>query len=374
MSKPVVVYLVTEAWYFLAHHLETAREATRRGYEVVVATNVGDQAEALTAAGFDVVQIPFRRAGLMPVHEWRTVRAIESLYRRVQPTVVHHIALKPVVLGTIAAKRARVPHIVNMITGMGYVFASARPMARTIRLFLVPVLRSVLANSGTVVITQNADDAKTLADLRVVSPSQIVVVRGLGIDLARFRYSPSAEGPPIVVLPARLLWDKGIGEFVRAARRLRGVYAQARFVLVGAEDRHNRAAVPTRTLREWQQEGVVEWWGYRSDIDVVYREATIVCLPSYREGLPQSLLEASAVGRPLVATDVPGCREVVRPGVNGHLVPVRNHVALAGALSALIADPEGARRLGTQGRRMVEQEFTIERAMSEIFAQYRARP
>lgn len=374
MTKPVVVYLVTEAWYFLAHHLETANEAARRGFRVVVATNIGDREAALRATGFEVVQIHFRRAGLMPIHEWLTIRAIKALYRRVQPAVVHHIALKPVVLGSIAARWAGVPHVINMITGLGFVFASSRPKARALRLMLVPVLRAVFATPRIVVITQNSDDAKTLLNLRVIVPEQLVVVRGLGVDLSRFRYSLSPEGQPVVVLPARLLWDKGVGEFVGAARRLRSLHAQARFVLVGAEDRENPSAVSNSTLQGWQQEGVVEWWGYRADIDAVYRDATIVCLPSYREGLPQSLLEASAVGRPLVATDVPGCREVVRHGINGYLVPARNDEALAEALAALIADPQNARRLGAEGRRIVEQEFTVEHAMAQIFEQYRVGP
>jgi len=214
-------------------------------------------------------------------------------------------------------------------------------------------------------------DGNFLVRERLVDGSHIRLIRGSGVDLDRFKASDLPPGRPMVLLMSRMLWDKGVGEFVDAARTAEERGADARFVLVGDPDPENPAAIPRETLQRWSDSGVVEWWGQRSDAPALLAQARVVVLPSYREGLPKVLLEAAASGRPMIATDVPGCREVVEPGVTGQLVPARDAAGLAEAMLGLLADPERCRQMGTQARRLAEREFGVEAVVSRTLAVYR---
>ena len=221
-------------------------------------------------------------------------------------------------------------------------------------------------------IFENSDDLKEAIGFGAISADDAVLIRGAGIDLDAFAPSPEPEGVPVVTLTARMLWDKGVAEFVGAARQLKQAGIAARFLLVGAPDALNRAAIPQATLDTWQAEGVVDCLGFRGDIAVVLAESHVVCLPSYREGLPKSLLEALAAGKPVVTTDVPGCREVVADGINGFLVPARSVTPLADALRKLIADPDLRHHMGAAGRSRAETEFSTQRVTAETLAIYTA--
>jgi glycosyltransferase involved in cell wall biosynthesis len=223
------------------------------------------------------------------------------------------------------------------------------------------------------VVLQNPDDQRELVSAGAVSPDRITLIRGSGVDLSEFLIAPEPAGPPVVVLPSRLVWDKGVREFVDAASELRRNGVRARFALVGDRDPDNPTSVPPGQLEAWQASGIVEWWGHRHDMPSVFAESHLVCLPSYREGLPKVLLEAAASGRPIVTTDVPGCREVVRHGENGLLVPARSVGPLAHALRELIADPARRARFGRRGREIVEAEFSVERVVEAHVALYRER-
>jgi glycosyltransferase involved in cell wall biosynthesis len=333
-----VLYFVTEDWFFCSHFLDRALAARAVGYEVMVLTRVGEHGERIRSAGLSLFPLDLRRRGLNPFAELATVMKVRGVYRKLKPDLVHHVALKPILYGSLAARLSSVPRLVNAPVGMGFVFSSASWLARVLRPLVGFALRALLNPPGSRVVFENPDDLGAAVRKGLVRREDAVLIRGAGVDLERFRPRPEPEGPPRVVLVARMLWDKGVGEFVEAARTLKARGVAARFLLVGAPDRENPAAIEVARLEAWQAEGIIEWWGPRSDVDRILADSHIACLPSYREGLPKSLLEALAAGRPIVATDVPGCREAVRNGQNGFLVPSHDAVALAKALEVLIGD------------------------------------
>jgi len=287
------------------------------------------------------------------------------------------VALKPVVYGSFAALFARhstfesrSPVVINAITGLGSVFTSTSLTARTLRFLVIALIRFFLHRKSSHVILQNRDDMEMLVSEGYLSPGQVSLIRGSGVDTEMFRLHPEAEGPPVVMLVARMLRDKGVEEFVEAARQLCKEGIQARFVLVGDIDTENPSTVTRKMLEQWQKGGFIEWWGRRDNMPEVYHQAHVVCLPSYREGLPKTLLEAAACGRPIVATDVPGCREIVVDGENGLLVPVKDAGALANALKRLIDGLELRKQMGSRGRALVEREFSEGKIVRETLELY----
>ena len=362
-----LLFLVTEDWYFVSHRLALAIAARAAGFDVVVATRVGQHGDAIRDEGISLIPFALSRRGGNPLREGI---ALWRLYRREQPDLVHHVALKPVMVGAFAAWLARVPRQVNAIAGLGWLFTTSSGVVRLARPALRYVLACLLNRPGSMVIIQNPEDKALLARAGV-SPLRLRLIRGAGVDTQTFSPVTPPPGPVCVMLVARMLWDKGVGEFVEAAHMLNESGVTARFILVGDSDPANPASVRESTLRGWHGQQGIEWWGRRDDIPAVLQVAHIACLPSYREGLPKSLLEAAACGLPIVTADAPGCREVVRDGVNGLLVPVRDAAALAGALRKLIEDPELRLRMGEQSRLRAETEFALEAVIAETLAVYR---
>ena len=368
---PKLLYVAGDDVFFCSHRLVLARAAAAAGYDVTVATHVTTLGQRIMDAGCRVVPLSIRRATTNPFREAGSVVELVGLYRRLKPDLVHHVALKPVVYGSLAARLARVPHVVNAIAGLGWVFISASPTARLIKPLLMTALKRALTPRSGRVIVQNPDDRALLLDHALARASDIVMVRGSGVDLEEFSATPLPPGVPLVVLPARLLEEKGVAEFAAAARRLHEAGVRVRCVLVGAPDPSNRGAVPQSDIDGWVRAGDVEAWGHRGDMARVLAQATVVCLPTYREGLPKALLEGAAAGRPLVATDVPGCREVVRHGYNGLLVPPRDAAALAAALQCLLEDSSRMASMGRRGREIAEREFGTAVVIGRTLGVYR---
>lgn len=367
--KRKLLFLQTEDWTFWSHRLPLARAARDAGWEVVVAARVAAHGERIRREGFKLVPMPWRRSSLNPFYELSVLARIVHLYRIERPSVVHHVSAKPILYGTLAASLCGVHAVVNALTGLGFVFISNGLKARVLRLVVRAALKLAFRR-GSAAIFQNEDDLSMFVDDGLVSLEKAVLIRGSGVDVSYFVPKPEPDGPPLVILPGRLLWDKGVGEFVEAARRLAADGVKARFALLGDRDEENPAAIPAARLSEWGSSGVVECWGHRDDMLEAYSLAHIVCLPSYREGLPKTLMEAAACGRPLVAADVPGCREVVKNAETGLLVPVRDAAALAAALRRLIEDKALRERLGSQGRRLAVDEFSQEKIAERTLAVY----
>jgi len=364
-----ILYFANTDWYLYNFRLNLARAMRDRGHEVVLMSPPGEYVEQIESEGFRWVSLPLSRKGTNPLVEFGRIQRIADVYQKEKPDLVHHFTVKCVTYGSLAAHRAGVPHVVNAITGLGSVFVGDSLSTRVLRLIVSGLYRRAMNN--TEVIFQNPDDMNLFLKLGLVHPEQSVLIRGSGIDIDQFTPMPEPEkNTPLVVLPARMLWNKGIGEFVEAAHILQEQGVRARFALVGVADSGNPAAVSLVQLGEWQKEGVVEWWGWQEDIKVVFAMAHIVCLPSYRGGVPRVLAEAAACTRALVTTDVPGCREIVKDGENGLLVPARDAAALAEALKKLILNPSLRRQMGEKGREFVEKEFSNQQVVGGTLAVY----
>lgn len=370
-SRPKLLFFVTVDWFFCSHFLGRAVAAQQAGYEVIVLTRVEQHGEIIRDAGFRLLPLKISRSSVNPLAALRAVIHVVRVYRAESPDIVHHVALKPILLGALAARLVGLHRVVNAVVGGGYAFSSGRLLARLIRPLVITGLKLLLNPQGSKVVFENKDDLESFSRIGLVRIPDSVLIPGAGVDPGQFRPSVGAHDPPVVVLVARLLWDKGVGEFVEAARMLRQRDVSARFVILGEPDPENRACIDAATIDYWKVKGIVELWGFRSDIPQVLAASSIACLPSYREGLPKSLLEAMAAGLPCVSTDVPGCREVVRDGDNGLLVPPKNPSALADALEILITSPELAIRMGKRGRERLEQEFSEQQVNSSTLALYR---
>ena len=355
-----LMLVVTDDWYLWSHRIGLAVAARNAGYEVTVVTRVREHGERIRALGFNLVDVDFSRGSLSPWANLHTVLELSDIYRRREPHLVHHVAVKPIVLGTMAAARERVPAVVNALAGMGTALTSSHVKARLVRPVLRPALAWAMRRPRSHAVVQNAENAKFVESLGV-RRERISLVRGAGVDVRTFRPQPEPDGPIRVTMVSRLLRDKGVREFVEAASLVRKVRGDIVFTLVGAPDEGNPTSVPTEEVRSWAADGLVEWWGHREDVADVLASSHVAVLPTYYgEGVPKTQLEAAACGRPIVATDVPGCREVVRHGGNGLLVPPRDIPALANAIMALAGDPARRAAMGAAGRRRAETEFAAE--------------
>lgn len=371
--KPRLMFVVTEDWYFVSHRLRLAQAASSAGFEVAVATRIGREAGTLEASGLHVVALEkLSRTSRNPWHEAQAILELCRIYASWQPDIVHHVAIKPVIYGSLAARMVGLHAVVNALAGLGFVFSSGTFKAQLLRILVRPLLKLALGGSRSRVILQNPDDSRALADLGLVASNRIRLIRGAGVDLEKFSAGAMPHGRPIVILAARMLWDKGVGAFVDVARALQEGGIDARFVLAGESDPGNPAAVPETQLAQWRSAGVVEWWGRCIDMPDVFHQTSIVCLPTtYGEGIPKVLIEAAACGRPIVAYDVPGCREIVRNGENGFLVPRGDVAGLAFAVSTLLADSDLRASMGRKGREIAVEEFSEALVVAQTLDIYR---
>ena len=382
-SRKKLLYFIGVDWFFYSHFLDRAIAAKEAGYDVVVLTGLTRQDDPLAQHGIRLIGIPFERRSLNPIGLLRNLFNVIQVIKKEKPDIVHQIALKPILIGSIACRLLGIKRVISAVVGLGFAFSSERGAAQIVKRILSALFRIVLDKKTAVTVFENKDDRNYFIDQHWTRPESAVLIRGAGVDIERFKprsepqsahtRSQSTEStvlgtgglnrePPIVMLLSRMLWDKGIGEFVEAARQLRQKPSEktARFVLVGDPDDDNRGAISRDQLKAWQTEGVIEWWGFRPDVENILAQATISCLPSYREGLPKSLLESLAMGLPCIATDVPGCREAVIDGVNGLLVPARDSQALANAIDRLLSNHEMRQQFGQASRKMAVDEFSRE--------------
>ena len=373
-NRPRLLFLVTEDWYFCSHRLALGRAAVRAGFDVTVATRVHNHAPAIIEAGMNVVALPWSRRSTRPWNELRTLISLYRLYRSFGPDLVHHVALKPVLYGSVVARIARTRRIINAVAGFGYSFVASGTRATVARRILDATFRVLCNRPGAMVLVQNPDDERVLVEDGMVAPSRVVVIPGSGVDTDLF--SPAPDGTPDgnvrVTLVSRMLWSKGVGEFVDAVRILRRRGIEFEAVLVGSPDPENPQAIPEETLRGWCEEGVVDWSGHDDDIPSVWARSNVAVLPSHREGLPKTLLEAAACGVPMIATDVPGCREVVIDGRNGLLVPPRDACALAAAIERLVSEPATRREMGRVARTEAVEKFSEPIVIDRMLALYRS--
>lgn len=369
--RPRLLFLITEDWTFWEIRRDLARLAREAGYEVTIATRVTAHADRIRQEGFELIPIMMLRESRNPFRELMTLIELVRIYRRVRPKIVQHVAMKPVLYGSFAAWVTRVPAVINVFGGLGYAFTDRPQETSLLRSILQRGLRWAISLSRSVVVVQNPDDRDVLIREHIVRSSRIRLIAGSGVDIHRFVPVEPPAGDPIVMLVGRMLWDKGVGEFVEAVAHLKKQEVRARFVLVGRCDHGNPTAIPEAQLQRWMREYGIEWWGHREDLPTVIGQATLVVLPSYREGLPKVLLEAAACGKAVIATDVPGCRSVVQHQQTGLLVPVRDAAALAEAIAELLRNAERRTVLGEHARQFVVREHSSKKISAEFLALYR---
>ena len=358
--KKRILFIVNAEWYFKLHWLPLAIGLKNSGYEVLIAASEErGEGSAFEQVGIKFFRLPFQRQSFNPFYEFWSLIKIIVLLREVRPEIVHNITIKPVIIGTFAAQLVNIPNIINTITGLGFTFLKQGFLGSALRSSMLFIYRLMFLKNNVFVSFQNIDDKKLIMPKVRARINRSIVINGVGVITSKFKQHPIPENDNIVILASRLLWDKGVGEFVKAAIYLKSIKSKVRMVLVGMPDEMNPASISNQELSEWCNENYVEWWGHQDNMPEIINKASIVVLPSYREGLPTILIEAASVGRPLIATDVPGCREVVNNGINGYLVPIKDHIALAETINKMINNYSLMKRMGTNSRRIALNKFDI---------------
>lgn len=365
------MFVVNIPEFFLSHRLPLAIAAKRAGFTVHIATGPGPACQDIVDLGFQHHLVPMSRSGRNPLAELRTLWGLCRLLRKIRPSIAHLVTIKPVLYGGLMARLTGVPAMVAAISGLGTVFIDRKQDQPWMRRSVGWLYRLALGHPNAKVIFQNPDDRAALIAIGAVREEKTALIRGSGVSLAEYLERSEPEGVPVVTFAARLLKDKGVMEFVEAARELKRRGVTARFWLAGSLDSGNLTSVSEEELSQWSKEEVVEVRGYQSDIPNLFANSNIVVLPSYREGLPKALIEAAACGRAVVTTNVPGCRDAIEPETTGLLVPVRDVAALADAIQSLIYDSQRRKQMGVSGRALAEREFAIEKVVDTHLAIYR---
>jgi mannose/cellobiose epimerase-like protein (N-acyl-D-glucosamine 2-epimerase family)/glycosyltransferase involved in cell wall biosynthesis len=367
-APPRVIYLVTEDWYFISHRLPMARAARAAGFEVHVATRVDRHGAPIEAEGFHLHPISWRRGSFDPRDLFRVVREVRRLYRKLKPDLAHHVALPATIVGSLAARG--LPTVcLNAMTGLGTIFISNTMKARAARIALTPALRGLLSRARSAVLVQNLDDRAVVENLGV-DPARIALIPGSGVDTDALLPTPEPPAPVRVAFVGRLVETKGIRSLVEAHARLCARGRDIRLIIAGIPDPANPNSIPAHEIEAWSRQPNVSYLGFVEDIAALWASVHIAALPSHREGLPLSLLQAAACGRPLIATDVPGCRDIARPDLNALLVPLDDVEALAHAIDRLALDPQLRRSFGEASRDLVEREFSSKRIGRDLVALY----
>lgn len=363
-----LVFIVNVDWFFISHRLPLALHALENGWEVFLLAKDSGRKEELESLGIHFYDVPFGRTSLNPIHELRCIKMLVGLIKQIDPDVIHNVTWKGCLWGGIAAKKAGKKSIVNALSGLGSVFIN-KGLVNNI---LGSLAKIAFKDDYSAFIFQNPDDLNWFKELGYASEDRIFLIKGSGIDLGKFASKEPVNNDKLKILfPARMLKDKGLCELIEAMKHLKPKYeGKVELVLAGSCGDANKTSISEEELRSMLISGYISWIGNQNDMYPVYVDSDIVVLPSYREGLPKSLIEACAVGRPIVTTDVPGCRECVDDGINGYLVPVKSVKELADALAKLIDSCDDRKKFGIASRKKAESDFSIENVIQKTFAIY----
>lgn len=354
-----VLLFIAIDWYFVSHRLSLAAALSYQGYDVTVVTRIDKHPELLERDDFSVIDLSIHRSRTNILLEFLTLARICKIYMKVKPDVVHHVALKPIIYGTIAAIACRVPIVINAIAGFGTVFSTDSKHSSLFRWFVRKLLHLALKKSSSILV-QNTDDFNAVKDQFGADENKIFLLHGAGVDLDVMQHTnPGRKTALIISIVSRMLWTKGIADVIKAAKLSKNIGLPVTFWLVGEPDVENPRHIPTIKLEEWAKLSNVEWKGYRKDIAYIWKQSDIALLPSYTEGLPKALIEAAACGRPIITTDAPGCREMIIDGLNGILVPVNDPEAIVSAIQRLLENKEERLKMGEASRSIAEERFAL---------------
>lgn len=363
-----ILLFANSDWYLYNYRLALANYLRAQGHEVILLSPSGKYAQKLQTEGFEWHAVEFSRDSLNPFGELIVVWKLHRLLKQIQPDILHNFTLKSVLYGSLAAKHSSVSKVINAITGRGYLFINNNVRANLARMVAIPLLRYAL--KGSQVIFQNQGDLQFYIEQRFLLKEQTSLIYGSGVDIQKFspgKYPPEEAN---IIFPSRLLKDKGVYEFVEAAKIVRSKFPKIKFVLVGTTDKGNPSSLVDKEIIQWQNERLIEWWGWQEDMPWVYHKALLVCLPSYSEGLARSLLEAASCGIPIITTNIPGCREIVQHNKTGFLVPTRDVHALVDSIMVAIDHPNLLVEMGRSGREFIVRHYSQEIVNKETYKLY----
>ena len=374
--KKIILFNITEDWFFCSHFLERALAAKKEGYSIFVLSNQNKHREIIESYGINFKNVPFNRKSINPIYEIYILLKIISFYKSIKPDIVHHIAAKPIIYGSLAAKICKIKSVLNAPVGLGYVFSSDTLKARLLRPILKLFLKKLLnshngRNKKNKIVFENFDDLNYFVDMGAVNPIYACVIRGAGVQVSTsLNKNKEKRLVPRIVLVGRMLKDKGVREFVAAAQKLNSKKLIGNFLLVGDTDALNPSSLDKSTLKKWNTEKGIEWLGWVENVSKILKKTDILCLPSYREGLPKALIEGAACGLPIVTTDTVGCRDVVVDGVNGFLVPIKNVDELADKIFKLIKNKSLREKMGKESHKIALLKFESSIIISQTLKIY----
>ena len=370
--KKKVLFIVNDLGFFVSHRLALADELKHKGFDIIIGYGELGRANLILfdQKEFKTVFIPMNRGGINFFKEIKSIYFFFYHIKKIKPDLVHLVTIKPYLYGGIASRLNNVPCLVSAISGLGSLFIQNNLKNKLLKLFIYFFYKFAFNHSNQKIIVQNSDDAKFLVDWGVINSKKIILIKGSGVNLKNFKCLEEKDGPPVICFAARLLKDKGINEFIDAAEIIKKKGISCFFLIAGDLDYQNPSAISARKLNRIKKKNYFRILGYVKDIPKLYAKSNIICLPSYREGLPKSLVEAAAASRAIVTTDAPGCRDAVIPNKTGLLVPIKDSQKLADALLWLIEHPRERIKMGKAGRRLAEQEFAIEKIVKKHFQIY----
>ena len=360
-NRERILFVVSEDWYFYSHRLYLAKVAAASGFKVGLLSHFSNHKKLIEKEGIITFNWLLKRSSKNIIKEITAIKGVTSSIKTFKPDIIHAVAMKPVLYSSIASYFLGLKNRVYALAGLGHVFTSNKKYFIVLRFCMEFFLKFLLKTHKTILILQNPEDQEVVLNAGIINQSHIRLIRGAGVDMELFSFSPIPKGIPIIILPSRMLWAKGILDFINCAKIINKDKKIARFILIGAPDNQNPDSIPKEKLEEWSKSDLIEWWGHQSDMVKVYHKSTIICLPTtYGEGLPKALLESASCARPIVTYDRPGCREIVRDRYNGFLVKPKDINDLANKISQLLKNPNLCIQMGRNGRRMVKENFTQE--------------
>ena len=366
LIKKKIIINLTEDWFFVSHFLGRALDAKKAGYDVYISCKEKKSRKYIEGKGIKFFSLPLDRRGINPIYEFYILLKYFYVFNKVKPDIVHNVGPKPIIYGSIIAKLLKIKSVINAPIGMGFVFTSSSIKAKLLKRVLLFLFGITLnqhhgKNKKNRVIFENSDDMNYFIKAKIVRFNEAILIRGAGIEIDEKLIKKQKENEIIkVALVARMLKDKGIYEFVEAAKILKSKKIKCRFLLIGDIDKKNPTSLKKSILEEWNDQKIIEWLGWVENVKDILLETDILCLPSYREGLPKSLLEGAAIGLPLVTCNTVGCREVVLDGINGYLVPIKESKKLALAILKLIENRELRVSMGKESLRIAKSKFSSE--------------
>lgn len=364
-----IILVANTDWYLYNYVFPLAKKLISQSHKVLLISPKGNYADKFKHHSIQWKQLILSRRGFNPIHELRSLIQLSKLYKMEMPELVHHFTAKCVLFGSLAARLNSVKKIVNTLPGKGILFSEKNVFLALFWRICKLLFRISLKKSK--VIFQNQSDLNYFTENKITNKLKCYLIPGSGVSIENFYLTPIPNGIPLIVLPGRMLWAKGAAEFVKAAEIIKSKGVEVRFALVGKIEINHPSAIRPEIIKDWEKNGYIEWWGWQTNMVSVYHQSTIVCLPStYGEGLPKSLIEAAACGRPLVATDIPGCRPVIKNGVNGHLVPRGDADTLARVLIEMLGDRELLELMGAASRKIAERDFSVEKITDSIIEIY----